>query len=27
VQAGFEDWQGGRGLKTKSFSVSVHHRH
>jgi Glycosyl hydrolase family 12 len=26
VQAGFEDWQGGRGLKTKSFSVTVHHR-
>jgi Glycosyl hydrolase family 12 len=27
VQAGFEVWQGGRGLKTKSFSVTVHHRH
>jgi len=26
VQAGFEDWQGGRGLKTESFSVAVHHR-
>jgi hypothetical protein len=26
VQAGFEVWQRGRGLATKSFSVTVHHR-
>jgi Glycosyl hydrolase family 12 len=26
AEAGFEVWQGGRGLKTKSFSVTVHHR-
>jgi hypothetical protein len=26
VQAGFEVWQRGRGLATKSFSVAVHHR-
>jgi hypothetical protein len=26
VQAGFEDWQNGTGLATKSFSVAVHHR-
>jgi hypothetical protein len=25
VEAGFEDWQDGRGLATKSFSVTVHH--
>jgi cellulose 1,4-beta-cellobiosidase len=24
VEAGFELWQGGRGLATNSFSVNVH---